>query len=245
LTERDLRLAVIGDPIAHSRSPVLYRRFLAEARLGGSYEAIRVEAGDGARAIDALRAEGYTGLNVTTPLKEEAFARADLRDASALASGSVNTLVFGERIVGTNTDGIGALGGLGDAGLTDPAGARVLILGAGPTARAAAAALVAAGAAVFVWNRTQARAERVARELGAHVFEAGLRFDAVLSALLPNAVPADDRVRTIVLVAPIIVDANYGERATLGAALGRPVSDGTSMLEHSARASFAAFCSAA
>jgi len=239
-----LRLAVIGDPVAHSASPALHRKFLAEAGLHGSYDAIEVAGGGAARAIDALRAQGYVGLNVTTPLKEEAFARAEMRDSSALASGSVNTLLLGDRILGINTDGIGTLGALADAGLLDLAGLRLLVLGAGPTARAAAASLVAAGAAVFVWNRTRARAQEVATALDAHVFEAGIRFDAVFSALPPGASPADDRVRTIVLAAPIVVDANYGERSTLAASLGRPVIDGRTMLEHSARASFAAFRSA-
>jgi len=244
LTERTLRLAVIGDPVLHSASPALHNRFLAEARRSGTYEAIVVAAGMGARAIDDLRAQGYAGLNVTTPLKEEAFARAETRDASALASGSVNTLVLGERIQGTNTDGIGALGAFRDAGLLDLAGTRLLILGAGPTARAAAAAFVAAGAAVYIWNRTPARAEAVARALDAHVFEAGIHFDAVFSAMPPGATPTDDRVRTIVLDAPLVIDANYGERSTLAASLGRPITDGTTMLEHSARASFEAFCAA-
>src|ERR1700722_15203148 len=91
-----LRLAVIGDPVEHSKSPELHAGFLRGAGLAGSYEAIRVAAGDGKRAIEDLRARGYVGLNVTTPLKEEAFAHARWHDATALASGSVNTLVLGE-----------------------------------------------------------------------------------------------------------------------------------------------------
>jgi shikimate dehydrogenase len=145
-----LKLAVIGDPVAHSRSPEYQRGFLAEAGLSGTYEAIRVAAGTGAARIEALRAAGYLGLNVTTPLKEEAFARADVRDPIATASGAVNTLVLGTRIDGYNTDGAGALGALADAGLSDPAGRRILVLGAGPTARAVAFALARANVDVFV-----------------------------------------------------------------------------------------------
>jgi len=125
-----LRLALIGDPVAHSRSPALQRAFLAAAGIEGTYDLIRTATGEAARTIDALRTQGYHGLNVTTPLKEEAFARADWRDANALASGAVNTLVLGETIEGHNTDGIGALGALADAGLCDVAGARILVLGA-------------------------------------------------------------------------------------------------------------------
>ena len=233
-----LRLAVIGDPVAHSASPVLHRGFLAEAGLPGTYEAIRVPAGEGARAIAALRAQGYHGLNVTTPLKEEAYALARWRDPVSLATGSVNTLVFGEHIEGYNTDGFGTLGALDNAGLLDLAGTRILILGAGPTARAAAVTLVAADVAVFIWNRTAERAEALARELDAHTFETGLHFDAVFAALPPEATIVDPLLLPVILDAPIFIDANYGERATLARSLGRSGLDGSSMLEHSARASF-------
>jgi shikimate dehydrogenase len=234
-----MRLALIGDPVEHSRSPELQREFLRRAEIEGTYEAIRVESGAAARAIDDLRAAGYGGINVTTPLKEEAFARAEWRDATALASGSVNTLVLGERVEGYNTDGIGALGALGDAGLSELAGSRVLVLGAGPTARAVVAALSAADAAVFVWNRTPERAAAIVAELGVLAFEPGVRFDAVFAALAPGATLADPLLVSVVLDAPLFVDANYGERATLAAALGRrSAADGFTMLQHSARASF-------
>ncbi|MBD5635913.1 MAG: shikimate dehydrogenase, partial [Candidatus Eremiobacteraeota bacterium] len=110
MSDRPLKLAVIGDPVAHSASPRLHREFLAAAHLTGTYEAIAVAGGTAATAIDDLRAAGYTGLNVTTPLKEEAFVKADVRDVAALAAGSVNTLILGERIEGYNTDGLGAIG---------------------------------------------------------------------------------------------------------------------------------------
>jgi len=239
-----MRLAVIGDPVDHSASPALHRRFLAEAGLAGTYEAIRVAAGDGARAIDELRARGYTGLNVTTPLKEEAFARAERRDAAALASGSVNTLLLGETVRGLNTDGTGALGALRDEGLRELGGARLLVLGTGPTARAVCAALTAAGAATFVWSRSAERARAVAATVGAHAFETAdpaARFDAIFSALPPGAFPDDETVRAHLRRAPLVIDANYGERSTLGRALGRPVVDGAAMLLHGARASFEAF----
>ena len=68
-----MRLALIGDPVEHSASPALHRGFLEEAGMDGEYVAIRVARGDGARAIRRLRADGFTGCNVTYPLKEEAF----------------------------------------------------------------------------------------------------------------------------------------------------------------------------
>ncbi len=235
-------MAVIGDPVAHSASPALHRAFIAAAGLRGSYEAIRVRAGQAAEAIDDLRARGYAGLNVTTPLKEEALARAETHDTVSRASRAVNVLLLGPRIEGHNTDGVGALAALSDAGLPKIAGAHVLVLGAGPTARATVAALTAAQAAVFLWNRTGERAERIARELGGEPWHAGLRVDAVFSALPPGVRFGEAAMRATLRESPVVVDANYGVRANLGAALGRSdVRDGNAMLQASARASFALF----
>lgn len=240
------KLAVIGDPVAHSASPRLHRAFLAAAGLTGTYEAIRVAAGDGATAIAGLRAAGYTGLNVTTPLKEEAFATSEERDAAALAAGSVNTLVFGARIRGYNTDGAGAVGALAARGLVDLAGRRVLVLGAGPTARSCVASFVARGALTFLWNRTAAKAAGIAEALGARIWATdGAAPDAVLAALPPNALPNDPALVKTLLATPIVIDANYGDRATLGLHLARDVTDGSEMLRASARASFDLFTSCA
>jgi shikimate dehydrogenase len=239
-----LRLAVIGDPVEHSKSPELHAGFLRVAGLQGSYEAIRVPAGDGERAIEDLRARGYVGLNVTTPLKEEAFAQAHWHDATALASGAVNTLVLGETIEGYNTDGIGALGALADAGIGDFAATKILVLGGGPTARATIAALAAADALVWIWNRTPDRAASIARDLDANVFAHAMAYDAVFAALPPEAVPADPALNDAIRAAPILVDANYGSRATLARALGRSGIDGSRMLNHSANASFTLWCTA-
>jgi shikimate dehydrogenase len=233
-----VKLAVIGDPVEHSRSPELLANFMASEGLAGSYERIRVPAGTAAAAIEQLRALGYLGLNVTTPLKEEAFAYAATHDAIALATGSVNTLVLEGRTAGYNTDGVGTMGVLADAGLHDVAAARVLIVGAGPTARSAVAALRGAGSSVWIWNRSPERAVDVARAFDARVHEGGNSYDAVFAALPPGAEPQDAGVVRALLETPIFVDANYGARATLAAALGRRGFDGARMLEHSARASF-------
>ncbi len=240
-----LKLALIGDPVAHSRSPEYQRGFLSEAGLPGTYEAIRVTAGTCAERIDELRAAGYLGLNVTTPLKEEAFARADYRDPAATASGAVNTLILGTSIEGYNTDGAGALGALRDVGLDGPPGKRILLLGAGPTARAVAFALTSAGAEVYVWNRTGARASALAHASGARLWPSTGRLDAVYSTLPPDAEIDDPGVRAARADVPLVIDANYGERATLGAHLERSdVHDGRAMLRASARASFDIFTAA-
>jgi shikimate 5-dehydrogenase len=74
--------------------------------------------------------------------------------------------------------------------------------------------------------------------LGARSFEPGIRVRAVLATLAPHADVRDDALRKTALDAPVLVDANYGGRATLGRALGRTAIDGLRMLEYSARASF-------
>ena len=199
-------------------------------------------AGHAAGALERFRDLGYRGVNVTTPLKEEAFARCDARDALALASGSVNTVVF-ERgsMFGANTDGAGAVAAVREATGRDAAsGVAVLVLGAGPTARAAARALVDAGAAVTLWNRTRAREEAACAAAGVRAWTPLSSVDAVLSALSPGGALVG-AVRAAVLRAPVVIDANYGVRATLGADLARPVVDGHAMLRASARASFALF----
>jgi len=233
---------VIGDPIAHSASPGLHRAFLGAAELDGTYEAFVVQPGGVARAIETFRERGYSGLNVTTPLKEEAFACAQTHDAAARASGSVNTLVLGERIDGYSTDGIGVLAALAAAGLRQPSQAHVLVLGAGPTARAAVAALVSDRARVCVWNRTHERAAAVARTFDVALWRAGSRIDAVIAALPPAILLDDAELVAALQSAPVVIDVNYGARATLAASLGRAdVHDGEAMLRAGARASFALF----
>ena len=131
-----MKFAVIGDPVEHSASPRLHRGFLEEAGIEGSYVALRVARGGGARALAKLRAGGYAGCNVTFPLKEEALEACDALADEARRSGAVNTILFGAEIVGTNTDGIGARSAI-EALIDEPVALkRVGVLGYGATARA-------------------------------------------------------------------------------------------------------------
>ncbi len=239
-----LRLAVVGDPVAHSRSPEIFRAMLSAAGRAGTYEAIRVVAGDGARAFADLRAQGYTGLNVTTPLKEEALRAANSLDDIARAAGSVNLLVLDETLRGYNTDGAGALGALAAAGLGNLRDTRILILGAGPTARAAVVAIGTTQAKVDVWNRTHSRARTIVDTLGAGEFDPSARYDAILSTLSPGATPHDvgAPIAHAVASAAAVIDANYGSRSTLAINFDRPnILDGFEMLHASARASYEIF----
>jgi shikimate dehydrogenase len=161
-------LAVIGHPVAHSRSPEMQTAALAELGLAGewTYGALDVAPEDFEAEVAVLAAEGeYAGVNVTVPHKEAALAMADESTEGARAIGAANTLSFRDgTITAANTDAGGLLRSLP----RPPIGERALVLGAGGAGRAAIWGLSDAGARVDVWNRTAERGEAVAAELGGH-----------------------------------------------------------------------------
>ena len=157
------RLAVVGSPVAHSRSPAMQNAALAALGLDDwTYEAIEMPPADFAELTAALPQEGFVGVNVTIPHKEAALALAGDASAAATEIGAANTLSFREEgIRADNTDAPGLLAALPG----HPSGLRALVLGAGGSARAAAWALGGQGAQVEVWNRTAARAEELVSSL--------------------------------------------------------------------------------
>ena len=167
------RLAgILGWPVAHSRSPRLHGLWLQRHGIDGSYVPLPVAPEAFASAVRGLVALGFRGANVTIPHKEAAFAVCDEVDATARRMGAVNTLVFRDgRILGSNTDGFGFLENIRQQvpGWQAAAGPAVL-LGAGGSARAITVALLEAGCPdVVLVNRTPARAEALAREVGGPV----------------------------------------------------------------------------
>jgi shikimate dehydrogenase len=159
------RLAVLGHPVAHSRSPAMHGAALAELGLAGewSYEAIDLAPDEFEPRVRAMEAEGFAGANVTVPHKGAALALADTLSETAREIGAANTLSFAAgEIHADNTDAQGLL----DALPGQPAGRRALVLGAGGAARAVVWALVREGAEVDVWNRTPLRARHLCEELG-------------------------------------------------------------------------------
>jgi len=159
------RLAVLGHPVAHSRSPAMHTAALAEMGLGDgwSYEAIDVAPDELEQRVREMPGEGFVGANVTVPHKGAALALADTLSETAREIGAANTLSFaGGEIRADNTDAQGLL----DALPIPPGASRALVLGAGGAARAAVWALLREGAGVDVWNRTALRAEHLCEELG-------------------------------------------------------------------------------
>jgi shikimate dehydrogenase len=232
-----VRLAVVGDPVAHSASPRLHRAFLEEADIDGSYIAIRVAQGEGAAAIRRLRADGYTGCNVTYPLKEEALASCHALTEEARQAEAVNTIFFGAQVAGTNTDGIGARTAI-EAILDEPiALKRVGVLGYGATARAILAEMHDNDAYTFLWGRDVERVRKTCRKFEARAWPNENPPEIVVSTLPPDAQLPEALVAALQLP-DLVMDANYGARSTLARHLGRDVVSGDAMLEAQARASF-------
>lgn len=161
------RYAVIGNPIAHSKSPIIHGAFAAQTGEPIEYGRILGDPNDFAGDVRRFVAEGGRGLNVTVPFKTQAFELLDDLSEQARAAGAVNTLIVrdGGLLRGDNTDGIGLLRDLtanhGFA-LTDK---RVLLLGAGGAARGVLRPLLEAGPAeLLIANRTGAKAEALAAQ---------------------------------------------------------------------------------
>lgn len=249
------RLAgILGWPVSHSRSPRLHGYWLERLGIDGAYVPLPVAPERFADAVRALADLGFRGANVTIPHKEAAFAVCDEVDAAARRAGAVNTLLFRDgRILGSNTDGFGFLESVRDqapgwAATDGPA----VLLGAGGAARAVAAALLDAGCPrLTLVNRSLARAEALARDLGGPVCVAD-RPPLADAALLVNATSLGMQGQPPLAIdlAPlpagaVVADIVYVplETPLLAAARARGLRgvDGLGMLLHQARPGFEAW----
>jgi shikimate dehydrogenase len=160
------RLGVLGWPVAHSLSPSIHNAALAALGMRDwRYQRLPVPPALFSETVRALGGAGFIGANVTIPHKLAAGGLADELSDAAREIGAANTLTFAPdgTIAAENTDAPGLI-----AAIARPvSGLRALVLGAGGSARAAVWALRKEGADVLVWNRTPARAQALARELGA------------------------------------------------------------------------------
>ncbi len=156
------KVVLLGDPVAHSLSPVFQNAgFAARGMQDWSYEARRVDTAGLGEAIRRIRVGECAGANVTIPHKESVFQRVDALTPVAQAVGAVNTLYRrGGRVWGDNTDVAGVSATLDALAVRDDA--EVLVLGAGGAARAAVRACVSRVSRVTIVNRTLANARRIA-----------------------------------------------------------------------------------
>jgi shikimate dehydrogenase len=248
---------LIGWPVSQSRSPLLHGHWLAEHGIAGAYVPLPVAPGRLADALRGLAALGFAGANVTVPHKEEAARLVDRLDPVGRRMGAVNLIVVEPdgALWGTNTDGYGFLESLreGHAGWRGDAGPAV-VLGAGGGARSIVASLLDEGAPVVrLLNRTRARAERLAGEIGGaiEVVDWERRAEALAgAALLVNTTtqgmtgqPALDIALDALPRSAVVCDIVYNPLVPplLAAARGRgnPVVGGLGMLLHQARPAFA------
>ena len=179
--------AVIGSPVRHSLSPSLHNAVFGAAGLDWRFVAFDVVAGGAADAIAAMKVLGIGGYAVTMPHKADAALAVDEVDEAATALASVNTVVLRPdgTTFGASTDGPGFVASIRAAGF-EPAGARVVVLGAGGAARSIVDALGRAGAAdVAIVNRTRAAADAAAELVG--IARVGTVDDITRATLLVNA----------------------------------------------------------
>jgi shikimate dehydrogenase len=165
--------AVIGSPVAHSRSPALHGYWLRRYGLRGHYVPIDIAQADLAEMLRLLPRLGFVGANVTLPHKEAVLALSDVVTDRAALIGAANTLIFRKdgRIHADNTDGAGFVANLRQgAPAWRPQAGPAVVFGAGGAARAVVAALLEVGVPeVRLANRTRTRAESLRADFGARV----------------------------------------------------------------------------
>ena len=247
------RYAVIGHPIAHSRSPEIHASFARETQQPISYERVLAPLDGFVNTVDEFRKGGGCGANVTLPFKIEAFQYASELTARARQAGAVNTLRFdGTHILGDNTDGIGLCRDIVDNLKVPLAGARILLLGAGGAARGVIGPLLAAAPqSIAISNRTASKAEEVAalfESLGpvSAITAAELatqRFDIVInatSASLADSLPPVPA--TCFQPGALAYEMLYGKGQTpfmsLATGAGARAADGLGMLVEQAAEAF-------
>lgn len=174
MTENRIKLAgVIGNPVAHSKSPRLHRYWLRHYQIQGDYVPLHVNDEDLRQVLRALPRMGFVGVNITIPHKTAVMNIADQVSDRATLIGAANTLSFRPDggIFADNTDGYGFIANLRQGAPDwDPAAGPVAVLGAGGAARAVISALIDAGAReILLSNRTRPKAESLRQDYGSRV----------------------------------------------------------------------------
>lgn len=246
------RYAVIGNPVAHSRSPQIHAAFARAEGQDIEYGRLLTPLDGFAQAVASLRAGGGRGANVTVPFKEEAFRLSTTLSDRARAASAVNTLRFNATgIFGDNTDGAGLVADLRMNLRVLIKGRRILLVGAGGAARGVLHPLLAElPSTMVIANRTVEKARALAGMAGAPVsacrFEDlhGTAFDVVInatSASLAGAVPP--LPAGVISPGAMAYDMMYGRGDTPFMAWARAqgatqIADGLGMLVEQAAESF-------
>ena len=205
--EPPLRLAVIGDPVAHSRSPGFHNAALRFCGIQAQYGRLHVPPERFAEVLRTLPAAGFLGANVTIPHKAAALAGVDEADAYARASGSVNTIVVnGKKLMGFNTDGPGLVRAIREEFSVDLRDLRVILLGAGGGAGRAIAVQCAMERCerLVLVNRSLEKIRPLAEELAPYFQSAKLSGPAERIVAIPFD---DDALRRELENADILINA--------------------------------------
>ncbi|MDW3688249.1 shikimate dehydrogenase [Cupriavidus sp. CV2] len=249
------KYVVIGNPISHSKSPLIYGMFAQATGKDIDYTAIEGQLGQFAPTVDAFRASGGRGMNITAPFKLDAFAYAtDLSERARLA-GAVNAMKFeGMRTYAENFDGVGLVRDVTHNLGCPLAGKRVLLLGAGGAARGALLPfLEQKPAQLVIANRTVEKALALASELagygrisgGGYAELAGQQFDVVFNATSASLRGELPPVPTTVFAEDCLAyELLYGKGLTPFLRLAqnagvRHLADGVGMLAEQAAEAFA------
>ncbi|HEY0828905.1 MAG TPA: shikimate dehydrogenase [Bacilli bacterium] len=176
---------VFGDPVRHSKSPIMLNRAFQEVGLNAAYAAFHVPPKSLKDAVYGIKALNFRGINVTIPHKVEVMKYLDVIDDSARAIGAVNTIVNDNgRLIGYNTDGIGYVRSLKEETNFSIEGKRILVLGAGGAARGIVYALAKANPSkIWIANRTIDKAVELAAALESAVDCYGMGLDEIKAVM--------------------------------------------------------------
>ena len=249
------KYAVIGNPIAHSKSPQIHKMFAEQTGQDISYEAILAPLDGFIMTIERLRKEGYKGCNVTVPFKFEAFefAKHNLTDRAKNIQ-AVNTLKFDvDSLLGDNTDGAGLVRDIQKNLKFSLEGRRALLMGAGGAAYGVVLPLFSAGAKLTVVNRTPSKAQQLFQtfktqgSIVASTYEelnvSGQQFDIVINATssglsdddrpnLPNTILAENGLAYEIVYSRVTQFQRFAQKSSM------TISDGLGMLVEQAAESF-------
>jgi len=162
-----IRLAVIGDPVAHSQSPLMQNAALQDRQIDAQYTKLHIKPDELEEALALIRENDFVGANVTLPHKQRALELMDESDQEATDVGAVNTIVVrSQKLIGFNTDGVGFSRAVREEFSVDLKDLRVLIIGAGGVARAIAFECGKQGCErLVIANRTKERAAKLTKQL--------------------------------------------------------------------------------
>jgi shikimate dehydrogenase len=244
-----LFFAIFGNPVSHSKSPLMHHLAFKGLGFKGCYNRYRLE--NGTKLKETFFNLGLKGINITVPHKEAAFEACDLLDPFAQKVGAVNTIVEKEgKLYGYNTDAPGFLKAISEfEGVK-----RVLFLGAGGTAQSTSVILKEAGYEVTILNRSAGRLEKFAQEgfktATFDTFEADT-YDLVINmtsaGLEDDSLPAPkELLNSVIPQAKACVDVIYGKETPflkLAKQHGKPTKDGSDMLLYQGIIAFEHFTS--